>query len=344
MAGSALAADSPIPDRRVATAALAKRVIASLRKEMASGGRVETQQVFGAARLVIVAGKGGVGKTTVTAVIAHAAAAAGLRVAAIDLEGKPALANMLADSPVEVTTITASDALGEYLDTHGLGRVAKRLANSGVIEVVATAAPGIDDIVVLGKLKQLERSGEYDLVVVDGPAAGHAITFLLSPAGLLETVRSGPIRVQAQDVLEMFADPQRCQVVLVGLPEATPINELIETAYMIEERVGVQLGPVVMNGVDPGPEVVLSGTGDLSADDPLIAAAEFRNHRLAWQRGELERLAGELALDRYVLPQLPVAGISAADVATLAAALVAQLGDRAWDAPRPQTPVAPVTR
>ena len=66
-----------------------------------------------------------------------------------------------------------------------------------MIDVVATAAPGIDDIVVLGKIKQLERSGDWDLIVVDGPAAGHAITFLTSAAGLLDAVRGGPVRTQA---------------------------------------------------------------------------------------------------------------------------------------------------
>ena len=71
---------------------------------------------------------------------------------------------------------------------------------------------------VLGKLKQLERSGLYDLIVVDGPAAGHAITFLLSAKSLLDVVHGGPIHTQAQDVLEMFADPSRCQVFLVTLP------------------------------------------------------------------------------------------------------------------------------
>ena len=67
--------------------------------------------------------------------------------------------------------------------------------------------PGIDDIVVLGKIKQLERSGDWDLIVVDGPAAGHAITFLTSAAGLLDAVRGGPVRTQADDVLELLHDP-----------------------------------------------------------------------------------------------------------------------------------------
>ena len=129
-----------------------------------------------------------------------------------------------------------------------------------MIDVVGTAAPGIDDIVVLGRIKQLERSGDYDLIVVDGPAAGHAITFLTAaPGARRRAVRSGPIRAQADEVLEMLHDAQRCQVVLVSLPEATPVNELIETAFALEDQVGVQLGPVIMNGVDDGARAPRSG-------------------------------------------------------------------------------------
>ena len=288
---------------------------------------MESVQFFGAARLVIVAGKGGVGKTTVTAVLAHAAAGAGLRVLAVELEGKPVLNDLLAQTSAEVLTITAPEALADYLDTHGLRRVSKRLATNGIIDVVATAAPGIDDIVVLGKLKQLERSDDYDLIVVDGPAAGHAITFLLAARGLLDTVRGGPIHTQAQDVLEMFQDPTRCQVLLVTLPETTPINELIETAYSVEERVGVQLGPVIVNGVDLGEPITVvdSDNNSLSANPDLLAAADYRNHRRHCQRDELKRLSTDLALAQIVLPQLAVAGLTPADISVLAKSLLQQI-------------------
>ena len=207
-----------------------------------------------------MAGKGGVGKTTVTAVLARAAADAGQRVLAIELDGKPVLPELLGELPCQA--ISASKALEEYLRDHGFGRVAKRLSTSGVIDVVATAAPGIHDIVVLGKIKQLERSGEWDVIVVDGPAAGHAVTFLTSAAGLHDAVRSGPVRIQADEVLELLRDPTRAQVVLVTLPETTPVNEVIETAYALEDRVGVRLGPLVVNGVDRRPaRVPRSRTG-----------------------------------------------------------------------------------
>src|SRR5439155_1348294 len=152
---------------------------------------------------------------------------------------------------VRARTLTPDDALLEYLVDHGLRRISKRLVRSGALDVVATAAPGIRDILVLGKVKQRARAGAADLIVLDAPAAGHAITFLMSSRGLLDAVRVGPVRAQAEDVLELLTDRRRCQVVLVTLPEETPVNELVETAFALEDRVGVSLGPVVVNGIYP---------------------------------------------------------------------------------------------
>ena len=282
--------------------------------------------MLAASRVTVVAGKGGVGKTTVTAVLARSAARAGLRVVVVELDGKPVLRDLVGDVPVEV--ISAPVALEQYLREHGFGRVAKRLTASGVIDVVGTAAPGIDDIVVLGKIKALERSGDWDVVLVDGPAAGHAVTFLTSAVGLQRTVRGGPVRTQADDVCEMLRDHERCQVVLVTLPETTPVNELVETAYALEDRVGVRLGPVVVNAVD-GPrdgDVPDAARVDLSAEsdadrDALATAASFRRARRAMQADELDRLGRELALDQLLVPLVPTAGMTADAVDGLAAGL-----------------------
>jgi arsenite/tail-anchored protein-transporting ATPase len=269
------------------------------------------------ARVVIVAGKGGVGKTTVTAVLARAAADQGLRVLVVELDGKPGLA-ALAGPDIACLALTPPAALAEYLQTHGLGRVAKRLATSGVIEVVATAAPGIDDIVVLGKIKQLEQSGRYDLIVVDGPAAGHAVTFLMAPANLLKLVRGGPIHSQATDVGEMLTDPGRSQVILVTLPETTPVNEVIETAEALRHDGGLRLGPVVVNAFDDGDDLPLDRA---PVGTPLRAAAEFRNARRGLHRRESQRLAATLDLPYICLPLVTSSAVDVDSIRQLATRL-----------------------
>jgi anion-transporting ArsA/GET3 family ATPase len=317
---------------------------------------VDRLQFFSASRLMIVAGKGGVGKTAVTAVLARAAARIGLRVLVIELDGKAGLAGLLGGEAeavltyeeqefldggsVSARTLTAGRALVEYLDDHGLRRVSKRLTSAGVIDVVSTAAPGIEDLLVLGKIKQLERLGEHDLVVVDGPASGHAVTFLMSARGLADAARVGPIQTQAHDVLELLADHERCQVVLVTVPEFTPVNELIETAFALEDRVGVALGPVIVNAVDEdadgldGPEPlppVPSRLAGASADDlaALVAAADFRNARRELHTEQLERLAKELPLQQVRLPLVMTAGLDAADTEHLAEVLLGQVDELA---------------
>ena len=274
-------------------------------------------QFLTTATVTIVAGKGGVGKTTVTAVLARAAIRSGMRVLVVELDGKPTLERLLPD--VEVLQLSATAALAEYLDTHGFARVAKRLARSGVIDVVAAAAPGIDDILVLGKIKQLELTGQYDLVVVDGPAAGHAISFLQSPHSLMDTIRGGPVHTQAGEVAAMMTDPTRCQVVLVTLPETTPVNEAVETAYALEDRVGVHLGPLVVNGVDQGGTLPADSAQPASA---LRLAAEFRNARRSMHAAECNRLADVLALPQVHLPLVAGSQLEAGDIESLADALL----------------------
>lgn len=275
-------------------------------------------QFLTSATVTIVAGKGGVGKTTVTAVLARAAIRNGLRVLVVELDGKPALGRLLPG--VEVLQLSATAALAEYLDTHGFSRVAKRLARTGVIDVVAAAAPGIDDIVVLGKIKQLELTGDYDLIVVDGPAAGHAIPFLQSARSLMDTIRSGPVHTQAGEVAAMMTDAARCQVALVTLPETTPVNETVETAYALEDRVGIHLGPLVVNGVDQGGLLAVASAPSGSA---LQLAAEFRNARRAMHAAECSRMADELALPQVHLPLIAGSQLVADDIEKLADALLA---------------------
>ncbi len=294
--------------------------------------------------VLLVVGKGGVGKTTVTAALARTAAAAGLDVLVVTLDDATALPGLLGHSEgftydeVEVDRhlrarlVTADAALLDYLENHGLGRVSKRLVSSGALDVVATAIPGIREVLVLGRVKQLERDRVADLIVLDAPATGHAFTFLTSPRGLLDAARGGPLRSQAEEVVELLADPERAQVLLVTIPEETPINEAIETAYRLEDEVGVALGPIVVNGcypelaglfTDPVEAARAAGHADPAPDlaERLHDAARFRLARARLQAAQLERLGRELAIPRIELPYLFTAGVGPGEIDALSAAL-----------------------
>jgi anion-transporting ArsA/GET3 family ATPase len=305
-------------------------------------------------RVLIVAGKGGVGKTTMVAALAHLAAGVGLSVLVVELEGRAGMARAFGGSgtlsyepavlagdgeaggtvppgTVQARTITPDDALLEYLADHGMRRVSKRLMASGVIDLVAGAIPGIRDILVLGKVKQLERAKVADLILVDAPATGHAMTFLSSASGLLDAARGGPIRAQAAEVVDLLSDARRCQVTLVTLPEEMPVNEVVEAAYQLEDRIGIALGPVLVNGcypplgalevpaaeaaraagVDPGP----------AALDALEAARAFRRTRQLLQDDQLARLAHDLPLPQVRLPYLFSEAVGPAELDQLRDAL-----------------------
>ncbi|HUI47673.1 MAG TPA: ArsA-related P-loop ATPase [Acidimicrobiia bacterium] len=304
---------------------------------------MEVAEFCSTSRVVIVAGKGGVGKTTVTAAFAITAVRAGKSVLIVEVEGKSGLPSMFGaralgydeidlEPGIRARFLTPDAALVDYLVSHGMRRISKRLAASGALDVVATAVPGMKDILVLGKVKSLEESRVADLVIVDAPAAGHAVTFLLSARGLLDAVRVGPIRKQAQDVVSLISDPARCQVMLVTLPEETPVSEVVDTAFAVEDRAGVALGPVVVNGcfaplpvsVAARPSAILDDArtcgrfvSEREADD-LARAAAFLAERQALQHEQLERLHARLPLPQIELPFVFEPDITRDQLVTLA--------------------------
>jgi len=335
---------------------------------------MDVADFFRESRVLIVAGKGGVGKTTVTAALAHLAARSGLSVLVVELEGRPGVAAAFGhdvpldyagsvltaagavpldddgDDPaarippgtVRARVITPDDALLEYLADHGLRRVSKRLLSSGIVDLVAGSIPGIRDVLVLGKVKQIERSGVADLVLVDAPATGHTMTFLSSARGLVDAARSGPIRSQAADVVDLLSDPTRCQVALVTLPEEMPVNEAVEAAYQLEDRVGIALGPVIVNGCYPPagrlhtPAAEAAAAAGVTLDAGLLSALdrarEFRLTRQELQEEQLLRLAHQLPLAQVRVPYIFASSIGPTELGTISTALgagVAALPDPA---------------
>ena len=305
-----------------------------------------------APRVTIVAGKGGVGKTTTALTLGVAASRAGRSALIVEVEGKSALASLFGvgsvgydevelipatggEGGLRARTLTPDDALVEFLEDHGLKRISNRLVSSGALDMVVTATPGIKDVLILGKVKQLERAGVADVIIIDAPAAGHAISFLRSAQGLLDAVKVGLIENQARDVHELLSDPERCQVVLVTLPEETPVNELIETAFSLEDQVGIALGPVVVNGIyEPlaglatDPEAAAAAAGarlQAGEADAMRIAASFRSERSALQAVQLERLGRELPLPQLRLPFVFTSHLERPDVDGLAERLLEQI-------------------
>ena len=296
-------------------------------------------------RILIVAGKGGVGKTTVGATLGVASARSGLDTLLIELEGHSTLGRPFGidDLPYEDVDliepgegrlrgrrITPDEALVDYLSGHGLDRIGGRLAQTGTIDVVATAAPGIRDLLTLGKIRQIEATEDVDLIIVDAPAAGHAVTFLRSAAGLSEAGADGPVKEQADLVSQMLSDDARCQVVLVSLAEETPITEVIETAYSLEDDVGIALGPIVINGLMPSIDGLEAGLDALKSSRSKLnnarrAAANYRLTRRSSQAAEVERLDVELPLPRIDLPMIFRAGLDEASIDELTDVLLPQL-------------------
>jgi anion-transporting ArsA/GET3 family ATPase len=201
---------------------------------------------------------------------------------------------------------------------------------------------------VLGKIKQLERREMADLIIVDAPATGHAITFLTSASGLLAAARSGPIRAQAQEVVDFLSDSERCRVMLVTIPEEMPVSETIEAAFQLEDRVGVTLGQVIVNEcLAPLPPIDTLGEANRadfikslqkrydmpppvhktvvpSSDvvEAMFNAAVFHESRRMQHLEQFRKLEDELPLPRLELPYLfsPVQGLE--ELGLLADALI----------------------
>ena len=228
------------------------------------------------------------------------------------------------DHRVSGRRIGADDALRDYLDSHGLKMIRRQLARSGALEIIATATPGIKDLLVLGKVKQLEQELPPEtLMILDAPAAGHAMTFLDSARAMLDTARGGPLRSQAAQVLELLSDHERAQLVLCAIPEETPINELIQTAFQVEDRLNIRLGPIIINGclsLPSGLDGVVDGRGE--ADRAARELQAFYRARNELQRSQLARLDEELPLPQVRLPQLPTPSIDNDALDTLALALI----------------------
>lgn len=294
--------------------------------------------------VAVVAGKGGVGSSTVAAAYALAVARQGADVLFVAVDGRPGMGTLLGGRPLDHTdrilqrvdgggqvrgrTIPADQAFGDYLDLRGVSGLLRRAASAASLPMIAAATPGLQHLLVLGKIKELERDRAADLIVVDAPPAGHAAPFLRSATGLSDVVQSGPIREQAEEVNAMLTDPVRCRAMIVMLPEVTPVTEGLELAREVGGELGIDLLPLVVNscwpdraGLDKSPAVAArSQSVKLSAASKrtLDVSAAFGRARLEQQRAQIARLHEALDADVITLPRLTTTDLGRADLSQLA--------------------------
>jgi anion-transporting ArsA/GET3 family ATPase len=302
---------------------------------------------------VVIAGKGGVGRTTVAAALAKAAQAAGKRVLLAQMESSDRLTRLLG-SPrpigpdvvdlgegLSAVNMTPRQALHEYgLMVLRYEAITRALFENRAVRGFLRAIPGLDAYAMLGKAwwHTTEMHGgrpRYDLVIVDGPASGHAVRMLSIPKAILSAVPKGPLARDAEAMRALFADPARAAVMIVTLPEDLPARETAQLARDVRNELAMPLAPLIVNGV---PDVELENPALshlLSTTLPANSAPGLRQtlaavRVLAERRHEaaliLARLARDPALPTIELPRLPETNLGPDELAGLTAALARGLG------------------
>src|SRR3954452_5738634 len=257
-------------------------------------------------RLVVVMGKGGVGRTTVAAALGLAAARAGKRVMIAEVAQQERLSRVfrkegvgyseteLADN-FYVMSVDPQHALEEYLGRQIPGPLSGALLHNRIFEYFVAAAPGVRELTTIGKvweLAQTERkygsTARYDLVILDAPASGNGLALLQAPRTFAEIARVGPIRRRADMIHEFLRDPERTGVVSVAIPQEMPVNETIEFREKLDADMGMDVDAVVMNQVLPERftaedyEQIEAVNGDHGSDDVAAALrAALSEHRRA---------------------------------------------------------------
>ena len=285
-------------------------------------------------RLVFVTGKGGVGKTTVASALAMLAANEGKRTLVCEVDAKGNLDNFfggeaLTFTPREVSknlfamAMDTEESLKEYLKLQLKVPLLARLGPlARTFDFVATAAPGVKEILTVGKLTWEVRENHYDLVVVDASATGHVVGQLASPVAMADLVKVGVVRQQTEWMIEMLTDPATTGVVVVTTPEEMPVNETLELIERLGNETTIDVAGIVANRVLPElfthaeaalfdridtPEGREALVGVLGAGaDPVVDASETAMSLRRSRGAHLARLRGELpaALPVFYVPYL----------------------------------------
>lgn len=218
-------------------------------------------------RLVVVAGKGGVGRTCLTAGLATAAARRGLRVCALEMSGLQALPPLFGlagrtyaprstAEGVDVVSLTPYECMNDFGRRRlRVSTLATLLFRSRVLKAFIDAVPGLHDLLQLGKLENMVNDPApnepvYDLVVLDAPATGHGLTLLAAARSMREMTRAGPFTEMSRVIEEFLADTERTAVVVATLAEELPVSESLELLTAIETD-GMRAQGIVLNQLRP---------------------------------------------------------------------------------------------
>jgi anion-transporting ArsA/GET3 family ATPase len=251
-------------------------------------------------RLVFVTGKGGVGKTTVSACLARVAARRGKRVIVCEVAAEETGHDEVEVAPgIHSIAIDPERAMREYLADQVGGALSKVMTSSRVFTYLAAAAPGLRELLTIGKvwdLAQLDlrRTGNtpYDLVILDAPATGHALGMLRTPRTFRDVARVGPVARQAGHIDAFLTNPELTGIVAVAAPEEMPVNETIDFIAALGDEMDLKPDAVVVNGVYPERfrDAEIAAIEKLGVDSPKLRAAVSTARRARHHRNQVRRL------------------------------------------------------
>ena len=258
-------------------------------------------------QLVVVTGKGGVGKTTLTSVLGHLLAARGRRVLLLEVDPRESLHQALGTEPSGGEIVQAGPGLwlqnlqpaavieGLVHEKVPLDYLARKIVESSSFHHFVEGAPGLKETALLGYAYRTLHHGRRpraDLVILDAPATGHGATLLAAPGLLAQAAQGGQLGDMAADLAAFLADPTRCGVALATLAEEMPIQETLELLEVLQEKLAMRPGLVVANGLIPLP---LEGPG-----------LELLRTRRRLNEAELGRLNATWKGPHVALPLLPL--------------------------------------